>query len=397
MLNSPILGSGDDGSVDVLHPDFIRWACDTARLPDDAAAAVAEGAAVVRAEPEQADRVRQFHRELFVEKTAPRETNERLLKAGPQAGMLAALVYLGGIPQMIEVYKAKGIPERILTDTLGDITIWMRRYYSEHGTWGLDQANWLYTHLTGQLFRLGRLQFHFMAYNRPFKVFRNRASGEVLGLSEAGVRYRADGKADGTNGISDPAGEWTSSLDEDGSAYTGHPVLPGAVAGRTAVTVSLRDWELVLERGNTVLNVHIPEGSKMSHELCRDSYGQAVEFFAAFFPEKPFLAFVCSSWLLAPQWPVLLPAEANIVRFQSDYCVTPGAYDELQTLERVFGFGTKLADLPNVPRETSLQRIVFDHLAAGKVIHGAAGFLLRDDWEKGTSPSPQASMPSDRT
>lgn len=376
--------SGEDGAVDFLRPGYVEWACAAVRLPEPIASALIEGAAAIRENGESAGLARRFHRELFIDKTARGETNGRLLASGERAGMLAALVYLGGLPQTIAYYEAKRLPEAVLVDTLDDMAIWMRHYYNERGEWGLGQVSWLIRHLSGELFRLGRLQFAFMPYNKPFKAFRHRATGRVAALSEAGVRYRADGKADGTNGVFDPATGWTSELTMEGSTYTGHPVRPDGTAARLPITLSAAEWELVLERGDTVLDVHIPEGAKMSHALCRDSYGQALAFAADYFPERPFRAFVCSSWLLAPQFPLLLPPDSNIVRFRGDYSVTPGKDDERQTLERVFGFGATLADLPGFPRDTSLRRAVYDHLAAGHPIHGASGFLLKDDWDKGT-------------
>jgi hypothetical protein len=382
--------SSTDGGIDFLRHDYIEWACGAIRLPDEIGEAIMRGAAAIRQNDGLSQLAREFHRELFIDKTAPGETNKRLLASGPQSGIVAAVVYLGALPQMRACYELKRIPERVLVDTLDDMAIWMRHYHNRNGEWGLGQVSWLIHHVTGKLFRLGRLQFAFASYNKPFKAFRHRASGRVAVLCDSGTRYRADGQADGTNGMFDDGAGWTTVFDYDGTAYTGHPVTSKGAVSPSRVSLPVGDWELVLEKGEPVLDVHIPEGGKMTHELCRESYGQAVAFAAEHFSEMPFKAFVCSSWLLAPQFPLLLPADANIVRFQRDYYVTPVKSDEDQTLERVFGFGTKLADLPGVPRETSLQRIVYDHLASGGHIHGAAGFLLKDDWRGGTTIAPQA-------
>ncbi|TMV50878.1 hypothetical protein FE783_09435 [Paenibacillus mesophilus] len=381
-----------DGGIDFLRQDYIERACGAIRLPDEIAESIVQGAAAIRQDGALSESARRFHKELFIDKADPGEVNKRLLAAGPQSGMMAAVVYLGALPSMSAYYDSKRIPERVLVATLEDMAIWMRHYRQQNGEWGLGQVGWLIRHFSGKLFRLGRLQFAFIPYNKPFKAFRHRASGRVAALSESGIRYRADGQTDGTNGVFDSEGGWISALDFDGTAYTGHPVTGKEAVARTRVRLRADEWELVLEKGDTVLDVHIPEGGKMTHELCRDSYGQAVAFAADHFPETPFKGFVCSSWLLAPQFPLLLPADANIVRFQRDYYVTPVKSDEDQTLERVFGFGTKLADLPHVPRDTSLQRIVYDHLASGGCIHGAAGFLLKDDWSKGTTIAPEADI-----
>lgn len=353
-------------------------ACHAIHLPEEAAQAIRDGAALIREDERLSALARQFHRELFVDQTEPvNETNKRLLESDPHGAMLAAVVYMGALPQMIDIYKAKGISERVWIDTLGDMAIWMQQYYSEHGEWGLGQVGWLIRHMTGRLFQLGRFQFAFMAYNKPFKAFRNRSTGVIAVLAESGVRFRADGQADGTNGVYDSESGWLSVYDYDGGDHTGNPIA-NAAAVREPVRLSDREWELVLETGDNVLDVHIPASGKMTYELCRESYRTAIKFAAEFYPESPFKGFVCSSWLLAPQLPRLLPADSNIVRFQSDYNVTPVKSDEKQTLERVFGFGTKLEDLPSFPRDTSLQKTVYDYLASGGFIHGAAGFIMKE-------------------
>ncbi|MEF3304019.1 acyltransferase domain-containing protein [Paenibacillus sp. GYB003] len=380
MLGDWLKGlGGSNGVVDFLHPAYMERACAAIRLPDEAARAVVEEAAHISGDERLKAAARRLHRELFVDKAAPGDANKRLLATGPRPAMLAAVVYMGALPQMIDFYEAKGIPEPIWLDTLDDMAIWMRHYYDLHGKWGLGQVGWLVNHMTGRLFRLGRLQFMFKSYGMPFKAFRHRTTGDVAVLSDSGVRFRADGQADGTNGVFDPEGGWTSVYAYDGSAHKGNPISAAGAAEREPVILPEREWEPILQPGDTVLDVHIPEGSKMSHELCRDSYRQAAAFAESRFPEKPFKAFVCTSWLLAPQFPRLLPADSNIVKFQSDYYITPVRSDELQTLERVFGFGTTPADLPRLPRETTLQRIVYDHLASGGYIHGASGFVPKDD------------------
>ncbi|PYI51414.1 acyltransferase domain-containing protein [Paenibacillus flagellatus] len=379
---------GPDGAVDFLRDDYVAEAGAAIGLPEEIVGAMRAGAAAIRDDGASAETARTLYRELFVDALPPGPVNERLLASGPYAGMMAALVYLGALPPLIERYESRRIPERVLVMTMEDMTIWMRRHRELHGEWGLSQLGWLIKHWTGSLFRLGRLQFTFMAYDKPFRAFRSRSTGQVAVLCEAGVRYRADGQVDGTNGTYDPNGGWVSSYAFDGAVHTGSPVSPAGAAVRTPIALDGAEWEPALERGDVVLDVHIPEGGKMSRDLCRESYGQAIAFAAEHFPEKPFRAFVCASWLLAPQFPGLLPPDSNIVRFQSDYFITPILSDEEQTLERVYGFGTKLADLPRVPRDSSLQRIVYDHLTAGGAIHGAAGLLLRDDWERGTARAP---------
>ncbi len=56
-------------------------------------------------------------------------------------------------------YKALGIDDAILLDTLGDIPIWTKTWSNVKGELYLGELSWLKRHLSGKLFKLGRLQF----------------------------------------------------------------------------------------------------------------------------------------------------------------------------------------------------------------------------------------------
>lgn len=49
--------------------------------------------------------------------------------------------------------------EQIFWDTFYDLTLWCEDYVKKHGTYGFVQYDWIWRHLDGSLFRLGRLQF----------------------------------------------------------------------------------------------------------------------------------------------------------------------------------------------------------------------------------------------
>lgn len=69
------------------------------------------------------------------------------------------LSYLFMCEALKERYKEKGISEKILLDTLSDISIWLDVWSEEKGEMYLGELSWLKRHLEMRLFRLGRLQF----------------------------------------------------------------------------------------------------------------------------------------------------------------------------------------------------------------------------------------------
>ncbi len=68
-------------------------------------------------------------------------------------------MYLYFCEHLQKKYSEKGIDEKYLFDTLGDIVIWAKTHYGMHQSLGISETNWLYRHLTMKLIRLGRLQF----------------------------------------------------------------------------------------------------------------------------------------------------------------------------------------------------------------------------------------------
>lgn len=68
-------------------------------------------------------------------------------------------MYLYFCEDLQKQYKQRGIEEKYLLDTLGDIVIWAKTHYGMHQRLGVSETNWLYRHLTMKLIRLGRLQF----------------------------------------------------------------------------------------------------------------------------------------------------------------------------------------------------------------------------------------------
>lgn len=69
-----------------------------------------------------------------------------------------------------EKYKALGIDEAILLATLYDIVIWTNTHYDMSGIVGLVESSWLWRHLEGCLFKLGRLQFCIAGAEHSFDV-----------------------------------------------------------------------------------------------------------------------------------------------------------------------------------------------------------------------------------
>ncbi|MFE0510408.1 acyltransferase domain-containing protein [Streptomyces sp. NPDC058964] len=118
--------------------------------------------------------------------------------------------------------------------------------------------------------------------------------------------------------------------------------------------------------GVPCLNLHIPDfHGPLSPGACDRSVALARDFFARHFPEEHPQVAVCHSWLLDPQLKRYLAADSNIVRFQERFRTgredtVPADGDPVQ-----FVFGDPDLPVRDLPRRTSVERAVGDHLRAG--------------------------------
>lgn len=70
-----------------------------------------------------------------------------------------------------------------------------------------------------------------------------------------------------------------------------------------------------VKKGDNIMEVHIPEGDKLTAENCAKSFALAREFFKKHFPDFEYTVFTCHSWLLDNTLKNYLPEDSGIVKF----------------------------------------------------------------------------------
>jgi len=293
---------------------------------------------------------------------------------------LAAIV--SGADHAVANFAATGVSQETVAITLGYIGRYARDIEAKRGVWGLESMGWLSTYARAEIFRLGRLTFKAGRCGMQFRAFENTRSGEVVVLAEPTVKYRADGLADGTNGIHDPDA-WAPVLEIGEGKIVGHRVAADGIE-RESSALDADEWRQVMGPGDEIVEVHIAGGSKMGHDECIEAYRMAVEFFPAYCPETKFTGFTCWSWLLDPNLAKILPEESNIVRFQRDFHQLPVPANEAQAYDLVFGSST--VDPAKVTPTTSLQHAIADYVRAGGRLRSAGGIIT---WAEAVTLSKQ--------
>ncbi len=365
-----------------LEPEFVADACDAAFIPPEFVADLVSAAGLLAGNEAACALAWHAHWWMFETdefsfervRAWPRVTHS----LGPAGGLLYLLALLSGFESMQRIHREHGIPEAIVRDTLSQIELYPRQTRDRQGYPEIipHLIAWLNNHFRGVIYRLARLQFQFGNSSYRIRVFRNDRTGQVVALSEDGVRYRPDGQVlrDGD----DPAGAWTAALSLAGDEIVGHPILPEGRARAEPVHLPADAWRQALAPGDPVLNIHIPGGEPMHYDRCGESFEMALEFFPRHFPDYTFHAFMCGSWILNSAIQEIMPDDSNLVRFQREVYLFPIGLSDSSLPQSIFD--EEPEDLATAPRDTSMRRAYIDAMQAGGLVTGGGGcFLLPED------------------
>ena len=306
---------------------------------------------------------------------------------GRELPLFFAYIFLSRLAAIREFHQRRGIPDDVSLDTLSDLELWLCEHRRLFGRFGLHRPDWIQNHFLGRLFKLGRLQFETHAFGHGFRAYRNRRTRQVVLLAPGAQRFRADGQfetADGgaQKGVFSSEFEETAGPLATNGTVRGNPASPLGGVLPDAVTLPLADWSLIFQAGDPCLGIHIAATGPLDHAQCGESMRRAGPFYEKYFPERPFKALTCSSWLLDPQFERYMPADSNIVRFLAEFYLYPLPWaNDHQTYERVFD-DAKI-DVAKAPQKTSLQRILVEHVKSGGRWRGGGAILFPEDLDWG--------------
>lgn len=223
-------------------------------------------------------------------------------------------VLLSAVPDIRRFHAERGVPDEVSWATLADVGVKVARHRPWRGTPGLDVPEWLSLHFRGVLYQLGRLQFNL---------------GEIGPDTINPVAASLDMVREGTGGLS---------------------------------------------AGTRVLATHIPATGPLTPDACDASFARARPFFARTLGADCAIA-TCVSWLLDDQLAEYLPAGSNLVRFQRRFRTVDSWEDDAAILRFVFGHVGPTPDPDTLPRRSTLERAVVEHLRAGRHWRVRAGWL----------------------
>ena len=157
--------------------------------------------------------------------------------------------------------------------------------------------------------------------------------------------------------------------------YPGFYRMTRFAFGRLQFDLTTYKWEayekdgVIVTKGDSVLDCHIPSSGKLTKELAWDSYRRAVAFSGR-------RVIICDSWMLYPPQFDFLPTHSSILEFARDYdIIEQEDKPNFPNAWRIFG---KHSSFPpkEWPIETSLQRAFRKRILEGFPVGDGRGVLI---------------------
>lgn len=373
--------------IEILQEERLCYWCSRIEMPQGATDALVEVTRNIQADPDLLNIFSAFYENTTLQGGWMKEWGELPFnplvqeRLGTRASLFYLLGYLAALPKAEREYRRLGVSLDIFHDTMLDFAIWTNQAYDIRGYWNFNQFAWMALHVACKIFRLGRLQYMLGEFRGNVTAFRHRVTKSILLLGDPSTPLRGDGYAEGAGGK--PSGEeesWHAVFEATPAGWRGNRINPEGYTLREESFLLRSEWERVLKHGDTILDLHIPRGDKLTVKECRESIQAAYQFFPAIFPDRPFKGLYCHTWFFTPQFQKFLPPESNIVRFQREFYLYPhpGGPGFMWS----FIFGEKYPDATTAPRDTSLRRAVLDWMAEGNELFDLPGLMLHapDQW-----------------
>ena len=130
-----------------------------------------------------------------------------------------------------------------------------------------------------------------------------------------------------------------------------------------------------VQQGDTVVAIHIPASGPLLLDDAKKSVVLAKDFFKKTFPDTPFKAFTCHSWLLDPTHSEIMKEGSNILAFQTMFDIV-GINESDSIFGYVFKWRTKREELEFVNPTTSFAKTVKEKALAGRKFYEGLGVLI---------------------
>ncbi len=281
------------------------------------------------------------------------------------------------MPESVAHLRERGVPEDIIASTMQEYDFCVEKIIERDERPGFDAGRLLWTlRISGNtMLHIGRLKFDLPAKRvSGIRVYKNVA-GDICILADGVIVHRS-GKVLGSAGLTDEEGSYLAEIEETDDMISGHPA-DGDLIKKQKISLKKSQWTLCLSSSDDVIAIHIPPGGELDKESVERSYARAREIFAKHYPDRPYKAFHCRSWLMSRELCGILKPTSNILAFQEKFIHYPrrdaGAKGIFYNVFPKIGVPE---DYNLLPEDTSLQRSVKKLYLDGGYIHSGCGFFF---------------------
>lgn len=238
---------------------------------------------------------------------------------------------------------------------------------------------WCTTHKNGSLFKIGRFSFEIRDnVDLGIYAFRDK-KGNIKIFMKGNMKIHKSGFVLGSAGAKDEEGSFETVYNETEEFYEGNAVLKSSSIVENSLTKLLKsEWELIYSPKDTLISVHIPKQGSFDEEFVNKSLEDGREFLKKLYPEKDFKAFMCISWLLAPELFEFLKPTSNILSFSKRFERFPVLCEGLDVFIFVFTKSVSSVDdldFDSLPENSSLEKNLKNHYKSGKFVHETGGII----------------------
>ena len=281
---------------------------------------------------------------------------------------LYALLYF--LEDMIGDMERRGLPWKVISDTLNGFECEMNDYYDIFGRHGMRRyVSWFLLWIKKEILQIGRLQYQFKMMNDKIRVYEK--DGDIQILMD-GVYMHPKGMIFGSGGQDAEAEKYLAEITENGEEVTGYAV--NWYGECVPEKVTLKGYRELFRSGVPILSTHIISHQIFTPEVLEESYRQAEEVLAKCYPEYDYKAICCYSWMMEKRLRQIMDRDTNITRFADKYHAFPvksmgnGAYSFLYHLPAPVA-------PEELPEGNSMQRAVKKYLCEGNYFYEKGGLI----------------------
>lgn len=272
--------------------------------------------------------------------------------------------------------QKRGLPQEMIKSVMCMPEGGVHSYKEKHDNRpGYENFRWYQRAIDGTLFNVGRLQIElFEDLPSGVWVFANK-KGEQVALAYE-MQLHKSGFQLGAVGFEEEEGSWPATVRETQEYWEGHPYAEDGCVETRLVRLYKGEWEKILCKGDPVIGLHIPATGKLKPELVDETMVQIKQFLAMYYPEYPYKAFVCHSWLMDSQLISLLGEESNIAKFNLRFRKLTRNCTGVAVFIFIFKKDPGTFVPEELPENTRLERALKEHYMSGKRIYELTGYFM---------------------